>query len=128
MNESPHIVVSGPASPETLGVLRNVAASVGARAALPFDRLDELRIAVDEAATLLLGTGTARLSLDIDPSPAAALRVRLRSDDPVEGWPGDRSTSWGWRVVSELTDEASMRVVDRRAEVTFAFPREPSDG
>jgi serine/threonine-protein kinase RsbW len=128
MNGSPHIVVSGPASPETLGVLRNVAASVGARADLPFDRLDELRIAVDEAATLLLGAGAAGLSLDIDPSSAAALRVRLRSDGPVEGWPGDRSASWGWRVVSELTDGASMTIVDRHAEVSFAFAREPSDG
>ena len=53
MTEHVPIVISGPAAPETLRVFRGVAASLGA-GDISFDRIEELRMAVDEAATMVL--------------------------------------------------------------------------
>jgi serine/threonine-protein kinase RsbW len=53
---TPPEVVSAevPATPEFVQVLRNVAASVAARVDLPIDQIEEIRLAVAEAASLLL--------------------------------------------------------------------------
>ena len=123
MTEHLPIVVSGPALPETLRVLRGVAASVGSGADLPFDRVEELRIAVDEAATLLLAAGAAgSISLEMDAPDGGELHLRLRSDGEVTGWPGDRERSWGWRVLSELAGEAALSLRGGCPEVTFTWP------
>ena len=83
------IVISGPAAPETLRVLRSVAASVGSRLDLAFDRIDELRMTVDEAATLVLRAGAAdTLTLELDTSDPTQLRVSDllgRFDDRLAG-------------------------------------------
>jgi len=124
------IVISGPATPETLRVLRGVAASVGARADQPFDHVEELRIAVDEAATMLLAAGVAdTITLTIDPSDPGRLYVRVRSDGAVAGWPGDRARSWGWRVIAELAGDAAMTSDDGgRPEVSFTWVLEAAAG
>src|SRR4029453_14080738 len=49
------IKVAVPADPTVLHLLRSVTASIGARMSMSIDDVEELRIAVDEAATLLLG-------------------------------------------------------------------------
>lgn len=117
------IVVSGPAHAETLGVLRAVAASVAALFDLPYDRIDELRMAVDEAATLVLQAGpAAALTLALDVANPSAIGVRIHSDGPVSAWPGDRSRSWPWRVIDELGSEATMTVTDDGCpEVSFSW-------
>jgi serine/threonine-protein kinase RsbW len=124
------IVVSGPAVPETLRVLRGVAASVGSRADMPFDRLEELRIAVDEAATLVLRAGAAtRLELAIHPSAERGLEVRVSSDARVDdAWSPAGSASWGWRVIDELADSATVAVDDGAPVVRFVWHFTGRDG
>jgi serine/threonine-protein kinase RsbW len=123
VSERSRIVVSGPAHAETLGVLRAVAASVAARFDLPYDRVDELRMAVDEAATLVIQAGPATtVTLDIDIADPSAIGVRLRSDGPAGDWPADRSRSWAWRVIDELAPGAAMSTSDDGCpEVSFSW-------
>ncbi|HET9671874.1 MAG TPA: ATP-binding protein, partial [Actinomycetota bacterium] len=56
-----------PATPEYVQVLRNVAAGVAARFEMPIDQIEEVRLAVTEAASLLL-----------EEAEASSLRMRIR--------------------------------------------------
>jgi serine/threonine-protein kinase RsbW len=108
---TPPEVVSAevPATPDFVQVLRNVAAGVAARADMPIDQIEEIRLAVTEAASLLLtealGT-TLRMSIRRD---ADVVDVELSSDGTTGSWRTDRiESSWAWIVVSGLTDEVAL--------------------
>jgi serine/threonine-protein kinase RsbW len=104
---------SVPASSEFVPVLRGLVASVGARADLPYEHIDELRMAVDEACALLL-----RLA------PGDSLWLRLETSDgtvsaevgsagATPAWPpADAERSWPWRVIAGLSDEARFDASD----------------
>ena len=98
-----------PATPDFVQVLRNVAAGVAARADMPIDQIEEIRLAVTEAASLLLteaiGT-TLRMSIRRN---ADVVDVELSSDGTTGSWRTDRiESSWAWIVVSGLTDEVAL--------------------
>ena len=107
------IVVSIPARAGAVHVLRATVASVGARLDLPIDDVEELRIAVDEAAALLLHLHapaarlTATMSVD-----AGTLAIRISSDAAVSGeWPPPGTEdAWPWLVIAGLTDEAGFDI------------------
>jgi serine/threonine-protein kinase RsbW len=95
-----------PATPGFVQVLRNVAAGVAAREDMPIDQIEEVRLAVTEAASLLLeeteGSTSLRMTIGRD---ADALDVTLSSDGRADPWPSDRAlASWPWLVVKGLTD------------------------
>jgi serine/threonine-protein kinase RsbW len=108
---TPPEVVSAevPATPDFVQVLRNVAAGVAARADLPIDQIEEIRLAVTEAASLLLTEAlgnTLRMSIRRD---AGLVDVELSSDGTSASWRTDRiESSWAWIVVSGLTDEVQL--------------------
>lgn len=107
MTELPTVVFAEvPASPGSVQVLRNVVAGVAARLDMPIDQIEEVRLAVTEAASLLLDEAEAtvlRLTIGDDPQ---ALDVTLSSDGSADPWPSDRTlASWPWLVVKGLTDE-----------------------
>lgn len=99
------VSVDVPATPEFVQVLRNVAAGVAARLDMPIDQIEDVRLAVAEAASLLLQetqATTLRMTIGRD---GDALDVTLTSDGSVDPWPTDRVlASWPWIVVSGLTD------------------------
>ena len=90
MNSSEEpIVVAGPARAETVSLLRAIAATVAARRDMDVVAIEEFRIAVDEAATLLLlGGGATRLEMSLLPTPDAGVEVRVRTDVDGVGLPG----------------------------------------
>jgi len=99
-----------PARTGLLSLLRTVVADLAARQGFSYDAIDDLRIAVSEAATFLLGAASpaSRLKLRISPSPGG-LAVKLSTDAPAAVWPPpgtDRSLAW--QVLSALTDEAAL--------------------
>jgi serine/threonine-protein kinase RsbW len=102
-----------PATPEFVQVLRNIAAGVAARLDMPIDQIEEVRLAVTEAASLLLDEVDAaflRISIGRD---ADAMDVRLSTDGHVDPWPSDRAlASWPWLVVKGLTDEIEAERLD----------------
>lgn len=105
--------LSVPADPGSISVVRAVVASVASKLDLPYDAVDDLRIAAAEAAALLLSGGAegARLCVDLDPG-GAGLRLTI--------WVEGGSTTpdltdregLAWRVIEGLSDEASVRERD----------------
>lgn len=100
------VSVDVPATAVFIQVLRNVVAGVAARLDLPIDQIEDIRLAVTEAASLLLEEGDAtslRMSIGRD---GDTMEVTLTSDGRSDPWPPDRVTaSWPWLVVKGLTDE-----------------------
>lgn len=99
-----------PARSDLLALLRTVVADLAARQGFSYDAIDDLRIAVSEAATFLLGAASpaSRLQLRIS-SSGNGLKVGLSTDAPGEVWPppgADRTLAW--QVLSALTDEAVL--------------------
>jgi serine/threonine-protein kinase RsbW len=115
-----------PARADMLHLLRSVAASVGARMSMPLDDVEELKVAVDEAATLILDrSGGKPNSLELDLTLAnGSLRVDLRLE-PAEAPAGaDASNaellaSWPWRVIAGMTEEASIERSETGITITF---------
>ena len=115
-----------PATPESVQVLRNVAAGVAARMDMPIDQIEEIRLAVTEAATLLLNEASAdqlRMSIARDDD---SIEITLSSDGTPDPWPSERAlASWPWLVVKGLTDEVRADVVeDHRPSIGFTKRRE----
>ncbi len=114
------VVVTVPARPGFVHVLRTVVASVAARIELSLDEVEEMRIAIDEAAALLLQlhapVTTLRAELTAD---AAGLTIRLASDVAVSSdWPPPGTEeAWPWRVITGLCDEAGFDVSTTGPEV-----------
>jgi serine/threonine-protein kinase RsbW len=125
---TPPEVVSAevPATPDFVQVLRNVAAGVAARADMPIDQIEEIRLAVTEAASLLLteALGTSlRMTIRRDDD---LVDVELSSDRTTGSWRSDRiETSWAWIVVSGLTDEVQLdREGARAPSIAFVKRRD----
>jgi serine/threonine-protein kinase RsbW len=120
------VSVEVPATPEFVQVLRHVAAGVAARVDMPIDLIEEIRLAVTEASSILLDEAEAsilsmRIGRDED-----SLEVTLRSDATVEPWPTEEAlASWPWLVVKGLTDELRAdRGSDGEPTIGFRKQRE----
>lgn len=100
------VSVDVPATAVFIQVLRNVVAGVAARLDLPIDEIEDIRLAVTEAASLLLEDGDATLLQMSIGRDGDTMEVILTSDGRVDPWPTDRVTaSWPWLVMKGLTDE-----------------------
>lgn len=104
---SNEISVSVPAHPEHVRLLRLVASSVAAGADFHVDEIDDLCLAVDEAAAHVLSAAGASstLTLRVLPVPGG-LRVTVGSDASPRAWPPpDADRGLAWVVLSALTSE-----------------------
>lgn len=117
-----HIVVSVPARAEFLHVLRSVVASVAARLDFPYDAIEDLRIAVDEACAQLLsrGKGATEIRLRIIPTDGA-IDVVASADAPEVDWPPpEGEPSLAWQVIEALCDRATLERYDGAPAVRFS--------
>ena len=122
MPDPPAVSAQVPATPPFIQVLRNVAAGVAARLDMPIDEIEELRLAVTEAASLLIDESTpASLRLSVA-RRANGVGVRISSDGMVDPWPSERALgSWPWMVVKGLTDAVALeRDDDGSPSVAFS--------
>ncbi|ASO21878.1 serine/threonine-protein kinase RsbW [Actinoalloteichus hoggarensis] len=90
-------------------ILRTVAADIAMREDLDLDAIDDLRMAVDEACSLLVSIAApeARLTCCFLPSEqdiTITAEVRSRVDRP------DFTDAMGWQVLSALTDSVTDHV------------------
>jgi serine/threonine-protein kinase RsbW len=117
-----------PATPDSIQVLRNVAAGVAARMDMPIDQIEEVRLAVTEAASLLLEEGEAtslQMTIGRDQD---AVDVTLSTDGRADPWPSDRAlSSWPWLVVKGLTDDLRAHRDGERPSIGFTKRRERVD-
>ena len=104
------VLVNVPAGPDLVHIIRAVAASVAARLDLPIDAVEAVRVAVDEAASMLLQAPRpyGRLSLEIEPR-GTEIHGLLSIDARTQQWPpSDAEGSWSWLVISGVCDEAAF--------------------
>jgi serine/threonine-protein kinase RsbW len=104
------ITVSVPAREGSVHVLRAVTTSVAARLPIPFDGIEDLRLAVDEACAWLLARGRSATGLTLRLRP---LDDRLEAEvsiDAADGpWPPpDLDKSLPWKILSALVDTLSL--------------------
>ena len=115
-----HVLVRVPARPELVRVLRAVASSVATRSEMSFDAVEEVRIVVDEAATLLLGLERgdgAILELSLEPvGEGLRGRIALEPTPPSSDPDGLRQT-WPWRVLVGLCHDVAF--VPQEAAIVF---------
>ena len=105
--------MSVPAKPDFLQVVRAVVSGVGARRGLSYDAINELCLAVSEAAAYLLGLTPAK-----GVARGGRLSVRLRAEDdidvtvmidaPVPMWPPPAQRTLAWRILAGLVDQVSF--------------------
>ena len=104
------VLVNVPAGPDLVHIIRAVAASVAARLDMPIDAVEEVRVAVDEAASILLQVPAPydRLSLTIEPL-GTEMNGLLSIDAGTAEWPPPGAeASWSWRVISSVCDKAAF--------------------
>lgn len=124
------IVVTVPAAPEFVHVLRSVLASVAARLDLGYDAIEELRIVVDECSGLLLRLPSAGPELYLRATlEEGSVHITLCVEAEPGAWP-DPSIEQGlaWRVLGGLTDEAAFVQWDGRPAVRVTKRLEPVGG
>jgi serine/threonine-protein kinase RsbW len=104
------ITVSVPPESGSVQVLRAVAASVAARMNMPFDGIEDLRLAVDEACAWLLGLAGGATSMTLRLRPMDdRLEAVVSIDAAGRAWPPpDLEKSLSWKVLSALVDTVSL--------------------
>src|SRR5438093_13574223 len=116
------IAVSVPARTGFVHVVRAVTASGAARLDFPIDDIDDLRLAVDEAAAHLLSRNPSSTRLTIRLIPDSdRLEIVAWGDEASPTWPDDGSrNAMSWHVLAALTDEAVMERTDRKPVIRFS--------
>jgi serine/threonine-protein kinase RsbW len=98
--------ISVPARPEYLHVLRSVVASMAVILDFSLEKIEDLRMAVDEACTQLLALPSGQALTVRARAQAGQLHVTASIDAPAVTWPplGIESTL-AWKILSTLADE-----------------------
>lgn len=105
------VVLAFPADTTNIALARSLAAAMAARADLPIDQLEDVRLAVDEAVTQAVSCAV----------PASTVECRFTARDgwldvevrvpSATGEAPSRGT-FGWTVLSALVDSADADVAD----------------
>jgi serine/threonine-protein kinase RsbW len=94
---------------------------------LPYDDIDDLRLAVDEASAQLLGVASdgSALTLRITPTEEALELVVAINTTSVDWPPPEAEESLAWQVMSALADEARFERSDHgpALRLTKRIPR-----
>ncbi len=107
------VVVSVPARPEFMQLLRAAVGSVAARVDFTYEAIDDLRIAVDEACARILAVpGTPEtLFLRIIPEESG-IQVVAYTDGEVQEWPPEHlEESLTAKILDALTDGVTFERV-----------------
>jgi serine/threonine-protein kinase RsbW len=104
------VSVAVPISAAAIEVLCSVAAAVAARTTLGFDQVDDLRLAVSEAAGRLLrasgGAGGALAARIESSGDGVRLELSLAQEVAVTWPPDPRFDALSWTVIEALVDDA----------------------
>jgi serine/threonine-protein kinase RsbW len=117
------ITVTAPAEPESVAIMRMVAAAVAGRTDASIDTVDDLRIAVAEACNRLLAgaPSASRLHMDIEVD-TDILEARITADlsDGRVATEDLAGSELSWNIIRGLTDSAESSTVDGRPTITLA--------
>lgn len=119
------ISASVPAAAKHVLVLRTVTASVAAQLGFSVDEIDDLRLAVDEAAAHVLSAGRAATTLTLRiAADGDRLMARLASDAQGADVPSrDAFASLSWQILTALVEDLDQGTDGSGPFVTFAKSR-----
>ena len=121
------VSLSLPADPESIALVRTMVAGVASKLALPYDAVDDLRIAAAEASAMLLTHGADGSWLRVDLVPSQAdLRLTIWVEGSGAASDLTGSDSLAWRVIEGLADEAEVTDVDGDAAVELLLRTVPA--
>lgn len=121
MIEERTISLTTPGDPSSVSIVRSVAANVAARFDVPYDAVDDLRIAVAEACNRVLHAVPAaeELRLDLRTEPHA-LTASVSVELPGAGGAlPERENSLEWTIIEGLTDRSDEVVADGRLTIVM---------
>jgi len=112
------IQLTVPADANFVGLVRSSAAHAAAHANLDMDLIDDLKLAVDEAFALVIGSQTSSDSVTVTFTASdAGLEVVLTGP---HGTPAPETGTFAWTILSALVSEvASSQAEDGRVTITM---------
>lgn len=116
------IVLTFPADTANIGLARTVSAVMSARADMPIDQLEDVRLAVDEAVTqaILAAAADATVTCSFDlVGEGLDVRVHVPTGDAE---PPTRA-SFSWMVLSALVDDVEAGVADGELSIRLRVTR-----
>jgi serine/threonine-protein kinase RsbW len=115
-----------PATAGHLALLRTTVGGFAARDNMTIDQIDDLRMAVEEAAVQLLRHASGdRIDLDVCATPTG-IEVRLHADVQGEEPVIDES-SFSWSILRALADDLSVEMRQRHATIVLTKHRFAQD-
>jgi serine/threonine-protein kinase RsbW len=116
------VTVTVPATANHLAVLRTAVGGFAARDQFTLDQVDDLRMAVEEAAVQLLRHSRGdRISMDVE-TTGQGVEVRLTGnvadDDPVID-----ESSFSWTILRALADDIRIESRDGQAVIVLSKNR-----
>ena len=98
------VILVFPSDPQNIALVRATAAALAVRCNLTIDRVEDVRLAVDEAASQLItdGNDTITCTFAVDP---LGLQIVITSDATDLAVPDP--DGFGWTVMRALTDEVT---------------------
>ena len=120
------VTVTIPAGPGYVHVLRAVAASVAARLPMSLDDVDDLRLAVDEAAGRLIQIPrTSRVTVDVQAVPEG-LEITVTCDGIASAWPEpDAKATLPWKILTALAERVRFERREGVASIRFVKRAQP---
>ena len=117
------VTVTFAADTRNVALARTLTAAMAARADLTLDRLEDARLAVDEAVSEVLASAPpgAEVTAAFTPSEGR-LTVVVSAATQAQAPPSE--TSFGWTVLTALADVADASVIDGRLTIHVEVAQE----
>lgn len=117
------VTLTFAADTRNVALARTIAAAMAARADLPIDQLEDLRLAVDEAVTQILSAAPADADVSCEfRIDGDRVHVQIASSTTATSVPS--TTSFSWTVLSALVEVVEARLTDGRLTIAFSVSRD----
>lgn len=124
MDIDPTVTLRVPANSAFVVLIRAAVSAMCARLDFTIDRIDDVKLAVDEAAALLLSDASEDATLDIRFTPDAPDGLRVEMTAPTVHGRSLERDSFTWTVLTALVDEVVATVsADRNLTISLAVHR-----
>jgi serine/threonine-protein kinase RsbW len=120
----PTVTLRVPASSAFVVLIRAAVSAMCARLDFTIDRIEDVKLAVDEAAALLLSDVPDGADLDVRFTPDAPDGMRVEMTAPTVHGRSLERDSFTWTVLTALVDEVVATVsADRNLTISLAVHR-----
>lgn len=116
------VQLSVPAHPAYLGLVRTATAGVGARLDLTIDEIEDLRLAADEAGSLVLAHAVEGSNLDVR-FTLAAERLTIGFSARTTSTTAPDEQGFGWTVLAALAGEVRADLADGQLLIELGHVR-----